>query len=75
MKATFIIELNRKHRNSLNKPELWFRDVDISVIPSVGWSYQYMDEDEPYYGEITKIEVFKNPSENKEILYIGIKEY
>jgi hypothetical protein len=34
-----------------------------------------MDEDEPYYGEITKIEVFKNPSENKEILYIGIKEY
>jgi len=75
MKATFSIILNKEHRNALHKTELWFKDVDISVIPSVGWTYQYKDNGESYYGKITKIEVFKNPSKNEEILYIDINEY
>ncbi len=74
MKANFIIELNEKHRDTLNKSYLWFRDVDINITPMINWSYKFMDNDESYYGEIIKIEVFKTPSTNEEELYITILE-
>lgn len=75
MKVNLIIELNEKHRDTLNKSDLWFRDVDISIIPNIGWSYEFMDNNESYYGEIIKIEVYKNPSKNEEKLFITIEEY
>ena len=59
MKATFSIILNKEHRNALHKTELWFKDVDISVIPSVGWTYQYKDNGESYYGKISKLKYSK----------------
>lgn len=74
MKATFIIELNEKHRNAMNNSQLLFEDVDISIIPSIGWRYEYIDNDKSYYGKVIAMEIYKNPSKNEEELYITIEE-
>lgn len=74
MKANFIIELNEKHVNTMNNTQLFFEDIDISIIPSVGWRYGYDDNDNSYYGKVTTMEIYKNPSKNIEELYITIKE-
>jgi hypothetical protein len=74
MKATFIIELNEKHRNAMNNSQLLFEDVDISIIPSIGWRYEYIDNDKSYYGKVIAMEIYKNSSKNEEELYITIEE-
>lgn len=76
MKANFIIELNEKHSDAMNKTKLMFNDVDISIIPNIGWCYEYVDYGyKSYYGKVIGMEVHRNQSTNEEELYITIEGY
>ena len=76
MKANFIIELNEKHADAMGNTQLFFEDVDISIIPSIGWRYEYVGYGyKSYYGKVIGMEVHKNQSANEEELYITIEEY
>lgn len=75
MKVRLIVYLNKEHIESKNDTELRFT-TELKRIPNIGEYFEYASEDNcHYYGEIIKVETFKDDCENEEEIYITINEF
>ena len=75
MEARLIIYLNKEHIEDLDDTDLRFT-TELQRIPNIGEYFEYSSEDKHhYYGEIIKVETFKDDCNNVERIYITINEF
>lgn len=75
MEVRLIILLNEGHREKESRSERGFT-TQLQRVPNIGEYFEYTSGDKIfYYGEVTKVETFKDDGKCVEHLYITIKEF
>ena len=68
-----IIKKNNRESGSIN--EMVFTTI-LQRIPNIGENFEYRyNKDISYYGEVIRVEAFKDDCNNVERIYITIKEF
>lgn len=75
MKVQLIILLNEKHREKENRSESNFT-TQLQRVPNIGEYFEYTSGGKVfYYGEVTKVETFKDDCQNEEKIFVTIREF
>ena len=75
MEVRLIIYLNKEHIEDLDDTDLRFT-TQLQRVPNIGEYFEYTSGDKTfYYGEVIKVETFKDDGKCVEHLYVTIKEF